>query len=89
MVACAHDEYPPSIVYNLGITVKGNAKRCTMLFDTSLNHELAGLTSLEKILAWMQTKQLPMEKIDLIAQDEFCHDLYVPWQGNWLVFGLT
>jgi hypothetical protein len=51
--------------------------------------DLANLTSLEKILTWMQANQLPLDQLDLIAQDEFCHDLFVPWQGRWLVFGLT
>lgn len=51
--------------------------------------EVDGLTSLEKILAWMQAHQLPLDQIDLVAQDEFCHELFVPWQGLWLIFGLT
>jgi len=53
------------------------------------NSDFSALTSLEKILAWMQANQMPMQQLDLIAQDEFCHDLLVPWQGQWLVFGLT
>ncbi len=52
-------------------------------------NDLADLTSLEKILAWMQANQMPLDQLDLIAQDEFCHELFVPWQGRWLVFGLT
>ncbi len=55
----------------------------------SVPAELDSLTSLEKILAWMQAHQLPLEQIDVVAQDEFCHDLFVPWQGQWLIFGLT
>jgi hypothetical protein len=55
------------------------------LMDT----DFAALTSLEKILAWMQASQLPMTQLDLIAQDEFCHDLLVPFQGHWIVYGLT
>lgn len=49
----------------------------------------AELTSLEKILAWMQANNLPMTQLDLVAQDEFYHDLFIPWQDQWLVFGLT
>jgi hypothetical protein len=60
-----------------------------MSLDTDLKRELAGLASLEKILAWMQAKQLPLAQLDLVAQDEFCHDLFVPWQDRWLIFGLT
>ena len=51
--------------------------------------ELAELTSLEKILNWMQANQLPLDRLDLLAQDEFCHDLFIPWQDRWLIFGLT
>lgn len=51
--------------------------------------EFAKFTSLEKILAWMQANDLPMTQLDLIAQDEFCHDLLIPYREQWLVFGLT
>ena len=51
--------------------------------------DLLVLTSLERILDWMQAKQLPLDQLDMVAQDEFCHDLYVPWQDRWLIFGLT
>jgi hypothetical protein len=54
-----------------------------------LDAELVALTSLENILVWMRANQLPLDQLDLVAQDEFCHDLYIPWQGRWLVFGLT
>jgi hypothetical protein len=50
---------------------------------------IAGLTSLERILAWMQANQLPHDRLDLVAQDEYCHDLFVPWRDQWIVFGLT
>ncbi|MBI3821554.1 MAG: hypothetical protein HY289_02620 [Planctomycetes bacterium] len=53
------------------------------------NTDPTSLTSLEKILAWMQANDVPLYHIDLVAQDEFCHDLYVPWQNRWLIFGLT
>jgi hypothetical protein len=52
-------------------------------------NDLAHLTSIEKILVWMQANQLSLDQLDLIAQDEFCHDLFVPWQDHWLIFGLT
>ncbi len=47
------------------------------------------LTSVERILAWMKENDLPMQELDLIAQDEFCHDMLVPWREQWIVFGLT
>lgn len=51
--------------------------------------DFAALTSVEKILAWMKANDLPMDQLDLIAQDEFCHDMLVPFRGQWLAFGLT
>ena len=53
------------------------------------NAEFGDLTSLEKILAWMQANGLPLDQLDLIAQDEYCHELIVPWQERWIVFGMT
>ena len=60
-----------------------------MSIDAELYSELVGLSSLEKILAWMQANRLPLAELDLIAQDEFSHDLFIPWQHRWLIFGLT
>lgn len=51
--------------------------------------DLAPLTSLEKILVWMKEQSLDLGVIDLIAQDEFSHDLLVPVAGRYAVFGLT
>jgi hypothetical protein len=51
--------------------------------------EWSTLTSLEKILNWMKAQGVPATQIDIIAQDEYCHDLLVPWQDGWLVFGMT
>ena len=76
------------MVYNSSIAVKGNERRI-MVSEVDLKHEFADLTSLLKILDWMHAKQLPLDQLDMVAQDEFCHDLYVPWQDRWLIFGLT
>ena len=51
--------------------------------------DYASLTSVEKVLAWMQANGIPMKRLDMIAQDEFTHDLLLPWRDGWLVFGLT
>jgi len=53
----------------------------------NLNH----LTSLEKILVWMSAIKLDLASIDLVAQDEFSHDLIVPLpeDAQFVVFGLT
>ena len=58
--------------------------------DRSLAHELADFTSLEHVLAWLQRTGRPMTGMDVLAQDEFCHDLLLPLaDGHWLVFGMT
>ncbi len=52
--------------------------------------EVAGLASLEGVLGWMARRGLPLGSLDLVAQDEFCHDLLVPLpDGRWLAFGMT
>lgn len=76
------------MVYNLWRLVKGNESQI-MSATINLDREWPGLTSLEKILTWMQANELPFDRLDLVAQDEFCHDLFIPWQDHWLIFGLT
>jgi hypothetical protein len=76
------------MVYNLLATVKGNEEGIMSSYD-ELDIDLADLTSLEKILAWMQANEFPLNTLDLIAQDEFCHELLIPYRDRWLVFGLT
>jgi hypothetical protein len=53
--------------------------------------DLRGVTSMEKVLAWMKRRGVALDRLDLIAQDEYSHDLTVPLNphGDWLVFGLT
>jgi len=65
------------------------------LFDLSktnaaLAEEISGFTSLEQILNWMPTKGIRLSAIDMITQDEFCHDLIVPInEHEFLSFGMT
>lgn len=58
--------------------------------DRELADELAEFGSLEKLLGWFRTKDLPLREIDLVAQDEYCHDLIIPFtDGRWLSFAMT
>jgi hypothetical protein len=61
------------------------------LTHPDLARQLAGVTSLEKILAWLQRENRPLDQLDLVAQDEYCHDLLVPLEPDprWIVFGMT
>ena len=56
----------------------------------ALVREVEALGSLERVLGWMQARGLSLAETDLVAQDEFCHDLLVPLpDGRWLGIGLT
>ena len=53
--------------------------------------ELSPIRTLERLLPWLQTRGQGLAALDLVTQDEFCHDLLVPLQrsGEWLSFGMT
>jgi len=56
-----------------------------------LADQIAGFAGLQHVLAWMRAKGLPLGSLDVIAQDEYCHDLFFPWgpDGRYLAFGMT
>lgn len=55
--------------------------------DPRLAAAVGGFTSVSHVLAWLGR---PAAGLDVVAQDEFCHDLVVPLpDGRWLAFGLT
>lgn len=47
--------------------------------------------SLENVLDWMQTRDLPAGTVDIIGQDEFSYDFLIRLEpeGRWLVFGVN
>jgi len=47
--------------------------------------------SLENVLDWMQTRELPTGAVDIIGQDEFSYDFLIRLdaEGRWLVFGVN
>lgn len=48
------------------------------------------MRSLEHVLAWFPRKGIPLYTLDLVAQDEYCHDLTVPLgDGRVISFGMT
>jgi len=59
--------------------------------DLQLAAELSKLRTLEHILAWDRFRKVDLSKVDLITQDEFCHDFLVPLPGEsrWLAFSMT
>ena len=54
-----------------------------------LADRIAKFTNLEHILNWLTADNYPLGSLDMITQDEFCHDLLLPLGNDWLVFGMT
>ncbi len=58
--------------------------------DPALGEQVAGLRNLEGILGWAPTTGVAMSGVDLVQQDEYSYDLYLPLpDARWLVFGVT
>jgi hypothetical protein len=47
--------------------------------------------SIEGVLDWMETRELPSDAVDIIGQDEFSYDFLIRLddEGRWLVFGVN
>ena len=59
--------------------------------ERDLARELASFHTLENVLAWMRTRDLPLDELDVVFQDEYSHDVLIPLRadGRYLVFGIT
>ncbi len=58
--------------------------------DPALGGAVAGLRNLEAILKWAPGAGIPFAGIDLVQQDEYSYDLYLPLpDARWLVFGVS
>ena len=58
--------------------------------DPALAAEVAGLRNLEAILKWAPAAGVPLAGLDLLQQDEYSYDLFLPLpDARWLVFGVT
>jgi hypothetical protein len=58
--------------------------------DPALGAQVSGLRNLEGILKWAPAAGVPLSGIDLLQQDEYCYDLFVPLpDARWIVFGVT
>jgi hypothetical protein len=57
----------------------------------ALAAEVATFLTLEHVLNWMKQRSLPLGTLDLVTQDEFCHDVLIPLPEapRHLVFGIT
>ncbi|RYZ42727.1 MAG: hypothetical protein EOO71_06710 [Myxococcaceae bacterium] len=55
-----------------------------------LERELAPLTLLQDVVRWGFARAPPRDVSAVVVQDEFTHDVVVPWEGErYLVFDTT
>jgi hypothetical protein len=58
--------------------------------DPALAAEVTPLPNLEGILKWAPAAGVPLAGLDLLQQDEYSYDLFLPLpDSRWLVFGVT
>ncbi len=58
--------------------------------DSALAAQVGPLRNLEAILEWAPSAGIAFAGIDLVQQDEYCYDLYLPLpDSRWLVFGVS
>jgi hypothetical protein len=58
--------------------------------DPALGSQIVGLRNLEAILKWGPTAGIPFAGIDLVQQDEYSYDLFLPLpDSRWLVFAVS
>ena len=58
--------------------------------DPALGAEVARLRNLEAILKWAPAAGIPLAGIDLVQQDEYSYDLFLPLpDSRWIVFGVS
>lgn len=55
----------------------------------ALTAELAGLTILQDVIRWGFSRTPPSDVADVVIQDEFTHDVVLPWRDVFLVFDTT
>jgi hypothetical protein len=50
---------------------------------------VASHRTLEDVMRWGLLQQPPALVADVVVQDEFTHDVVVPWRAHWLVHDTT
>ena len=46
-------------------------------------------TSLERVLDWGRTQRPPVDIESILTQDEYTHDVLIPFEGRYLVYDTT
>ena len=56
-----------------------------------LASKIERFVTLEHVLNWLTADGYPLGSLDMVTQDEYCHDLLFPLPDghDWLVFGMT
>ena len=54
-----------------------------------LKAELDGLSILQEVLRWGFSQSPPSDVASVVIQDEFTHDVVLPWRHVYLVFDTT
>jgi hypothetical protein len=58
--------------------------------DPALGEQISPLRNLEAILKWATATGIAFRDIDLVQQDEYSYDLYLPLpDSRWLVYGVS
>ncbi|MBA4186539.1 MAG: hypothetical protein C0467_00830 [Planctomycetaceae bacterium] len=58
--------------------------------DSTLGAQVSELRNLEAILKWAHGVNIPFAGIDLVQQDEYSYDLFLPLpDSRWLTFGVS
>jgi len=56
-----------------------------------LTREFLEQPNLERLLAWLQARGVPLAGLEMVTQDEYSHDLLIPVPGGpeWFAFAMT
>ena len=64
--------------------------RLTAEQRAELVKELAPLGTLQDVVRWGFSRSPPCDVASVVVQDEYCHDVVMPWRdGLYLVFDTT
>jgi hypothetical protein len=56
---------------------------------TELEQTIAPFTSLQDVVRWTFSKTPPRDVSSVVVQDEYSHDVVVPWGPRFLAFDTT
>jgi hypothetical protein len=55
----------------------------------TMEREIHPLRSLEQVVRWAFSRTPPSKVADVVVQDEYTHDVVIPWREVHLVFDTT